>query len=254
MLDVNIEKILPVTGVRDSLNKIIDEVESTDELYVVTKNGKPAAIIVGVHHLEKLTGISHKDLIPDEDSEAQNTAETGVGGNGSATSQSDISDTSANDDTNNTTAATPPSDTIATENTPAAETPVANTEPDATVDTFKTPNLNEPAPTATPPAATTAVDNAVPATNQQTNIPDTNLNSADDIFGPIDEPDLNTQETATTTPPATSAAETAQTPEAQAQPPVGDNAMNTSATVQPTDTTNIPVETPDIATSNPPQN
>ncbi|HLC43592.1 MAG TPA: type II toxin-antitoxin system prevent-host-death family antitoxin [Patescibacteria group bacterium] len=67
MLDVNIEKILPVTEVRDSLNKIIDEVESTDELYVVTKNGKPSAIIVGVHHLEKLTGIDHKELIPATD-------------------------------------------------------------------------------------------------------------------------------------------------------------------------------------------
>ena len=67
MLDVNIEKILPVTEVRDSLNKIVDEVESTDELYVVTKNGKPSAIIVGVHHLEKLTGIDHKELIPATD-------------------------------------------------------------------------------------------------------------------------------------------------------------------------------------------
>lgn len=68
MLDVNIEKILPITAVRDALNKIIDEVEGSDQLYVVTKNGKPAAILVGVHHLEKLTGISHKEIMPDEPS------------------------------------------------------------------------------------------------------------------------------------------------------------------------------------------
>lgn len=69
MLDVNIEKILPITAVRDALNKIIDEVEDSNELYVITKNGKPAAIIVGVHHLEKLTGISHQTIMPDETSE-----------------------------------------------------------------------------------------------------------------------------------------------------------------------------------------
>lgn len=73
MLDVNIEKILPVTAVRDALNKIIDEVEESDELYVVTKNGKPSAIIVGVHHLEKLTGISHKEIMPEEPEEEKET-------------------------------------------------------------------------------------------------------------------------------------------------------------------------------------
>jgi prevent-host-death family protein len=40
-------------------NKIVDEVEGTDELYVLTKNGKPAAVVVGVNHLEKLTGESN---------------------------------------------------------------------------------------------------------------------------------------------------------------------------------------------------
>lgn len=56
MLEVNIEKIIPVTEARDMFNKIVDEVEGTDELYVLTKNGKPAAVVVGVNHLEKLTG------------------------------------------------------------------------------------------------------------------------------------------------------------------------------------------------------
>ncbi|MEI8143311.1 MAG: type II toxin-antitoxin system prevent-host-death family antitoxin [Candidatus Berkelbacteria bacterium] len=56
MLQVKIEKIVPVTDARDNFNKIIDEVDATDELYVITKNGKPSAIVVGVHHLDKLTG------------------------------------------------------------------------------------------------------------------------------------------------------------------------------------------------------
>ncbi len=59
MLQVNIEKIIPVTEARDMFNKIVDEVEGTDELYVLTKNGKPAAVVVGVNHLEKLTGESN---------------------------------------------------------------------------------------------------------------------------------------------------------------------------------------------------
>jgi len=68
MLEVKIENIIPVTEARDSFNKIVDEVEGSDQLYVLTKNGKPAAVIVGVHHLEKLTGTSHEELI-DEDQE-----------------------------------------------------------------------------------------------------------------------------------------------------------------------------------------
>ena len=63
MLEVNIEKIVPVTEARDMFNKIVDEVEGTDDLYVLTKNGKPAAVVVGVNHLEKLTGQPHGDVV-----------------------------------------------------------------------------------------------------------------------------------------------------------------------------------------------
>ncbi|MFA5926686.1 MAG: type II toxin-antitoxin system Phd/YefM family antitoxin [Patescibacteria group bacterium] len=62
MLEVDIEKILPVTEVRDSLNKIVDEVSANDILYVLTVNGKPSAVVVGVHHLEKLTGIANDSI------------------------------------------------------------------------------------------------------------------------------------------------------------------------------------------------
>ncbi|MCL5410763.1 MAG: type II toxin-antitoxin system prevent-host-death family antitoxin [Patescibacteria group bacterium] len=72
MLEVKIEKILPVTEARDSFNKLIDEVEGTDELYVLTKNGKPAAVLVGVHHLEKLTGTSEEELMDQTNIAASN--------------------------------------------------------------------------------------------------------------------------------------------------------------------------------------
>lgn len=62
MLEVDIDKILPVTEARDSFNKIVDEVEGTDHVYVLTKNGKPAAVVVGVNHLEKLTGKTTNEL------------------------------------------------------------------------------------------------------------------------------------------------------------------------------------------------
>ena len=62
MLEVDIDKILPVTEARDNFNKIIDEVEGTDHMYVLTKNGKPSAVVVGVNHLEKLTGKTADEL------------------------------------------------------------------------------------------------------------------------------------------------------------------------------------------------
>lgn len=56
MLKVDVDKIVPVTDARDNFNKIIEEVDSSDEMYVLTKNGTPVAVVVGVNHLEKLTG------------------------------------------------------------------------------------------------------------------------------------------------------------------------------------------------------
>ncbi|HOZ03643.1 MAG TPA: type II toxin-antitoxin system prevent-host-death family antitoxin [Candidatus Woesebacteria bacterium] len=82
MLEVNVDNILPITAARDSFNKIIDEVEGGDELYLVTKNGSPAAIIVGVHHLEKLTGTSHKTLTPDPGNNTAKSASAGSSGSG----------------------------------------------------------------------------------------------------------------------------------------------------------------------------
>jgi len=62
MLEVDIDKILPLTEARDNFNKIIDDVGGTEHMYVLTKNGKPSAVVVGVNHLEKLTGKSADEL------------------------------------------------------------------------------------------------------------------------------------------------------------------------------------------------
>jgi len=61
-MQVDIEKIIPVTEARDKFNKVVDEVEGSDHIYVFTKNGKPASVMVGVNHLEKLTGETHGDI------------------------------------------------------------------------------------------------------------------------------------------------------------------------------------------------
>ena len=173
MLDVNIEKILPVTEVRDSLNKIIDDVESTDELYVITKNGKPAAIVVGVHHLEKLTGISHTELMPDENPSSQAPAD-----------QAAASFSTATDDSAQQNSSTPPAAATTDDNTPAiapSVIPAAATEPVQPLEipviptTPPAPGFLAPQPAETP--APTPMNAAAPIAPAAT---------ADDIFGTAD--------------------------------------------------------------------
>ncbi len=137
MLDVDVEKILPITEVRDSLNKIIDAVTDSEDLYVITKNGKPAAIIVGVHHLEKLTGIDHKMIIPEDvEDDVKNDdpivnkdsnpldVSTSSSSVTTDTSNTTISDTSTND----TTLLTPHADIeTSTNNATMPETPIVTT-------------------------------------------------------------------------------------------------------------------------------
>lgn len=55
MLEVEINKILPLTEARDNFSKIVGEVEK-GELYVLTKNGKPAVAIINVAKLEEMIG------------------------------------------------------------------------------------------------------------------------------------------------------------------------------------------------------
>jgi prevent-host-death family protein len=75
MLEVDIDKILPINEVKDNFDDIITEVSATDGMYVVTKNGSPAAVIVGMHHQSKLTGQPDSELMPDEEAPEEVTTE-----------------------------------------------------------------------------------------------------------------------------------------------------------------------------------
>lgn len=56
MLNVPIDKIIPLTEARDTLSKIIADVEQGAPLYVLTKNGKPSVAIMSVDVLQKQVG------------------------------------------------------------------------------------------------------------------------------------------------------------------------------------------------------
>lgn len=75
MLEVKVENIIPVTEARDSFNQLVDKIEGSDEMYVLTKNGKPSAILVGVKHLEKLTGTSHEELMKEVEEPIEDQSE-----------------------------------------------------------------------------------------------------------------------------------------------------------------------------------
>lgn len=111
MLNVDIEKILPVTEARDSLNKIVEEVSSSDEMYVLTVNGKPNAVVVGVQHLEKLTGNSRDDLMAKAGIAAATGSQTDDATNAK------IGNTSADDTANNLN--TKPVESLPTDSTPS---------------------------------------------------------------------------------------------------------------------------------------
>ena len=190
MLDVNIEKILPVTEVRDSLNKIIDDVENTDELYVVTKNGKPTAIVVGVHHLEKLTGIDHKEMMPDsaDDKVKDKPAEMPIDVLSAAADTASAETTS---DWSKPLAADTSKDDSAMDISPVA--PVAPVGVDSTENSSSTPAADttngaqaSPIAAAIAPAPASADAGLTPpAANNLTGTGDSN--DIDDIFGPVDE-------------------------------------------------------------------
>lgn len=183
MLSVDIEKIIPVTGARDMFNKIVDDVEGSDELYVLTKNGKPTAVVVGVNHLEKLTGETSGEIMskvseateePKDDEEAPKPLEN--------TPAADISkeETPAATSSTDAFSATPttPAPTSSFNAAPAMpeENPAANVDPMAPVtdadgktdipedNTANTAAVDPFAAPATPPANTPNSQNPNPGT------------------------------------------------------------------------------------------
>lgn len=104
MLEVQIENIIPVTEARDKFNQLVDQVESGDDMFVMTKNGKPAAILVGVHHMEKLTGVSHEELTKETTESPSeppvDNSTTAIAGAVSATEESPFTNNSGGDISN----------------------------------------------------------------------------------------------------------------------------------------------------------
>lgn len=56
MLQVPIDKIVPLTAARDTLSKIIADVEAGTPMYIFTKNGKPSVAVVSIDYLQKQVG------------------------------------------------------------------------------------------------------------------------------------------------------------------------------------------------------
>ena len=55
-LQIPIDKILTVTEARANISKLVDDVEHGD-LYVLTRKGRPAAVISSVEYIMKLTQV-----------------------------------------------------------------------------------------------------------------------------------------------------------------------------------------------------
>jgi len=54
VLEVPIDKIVPVTNARARIASLVSDVQKTNSLYVLTRGGKPAAVLASVDYLNKL--------------------------------------------------------------------------------------------------------------------------------------------------------------------------------------------------------
>jgi prevent-host-death family protein len=237
MLEVKIEKILPVTEARDSFNKLVDEVEGTDELYVLTKNGKPAAVLVGVHHLEKLTGTSEEELMAQANVAEQKDEPTAMN-----TAETPMADTSTTSPAINI----GPSTTDAPV-TPATDEPVLGEAPTTEATPATTEPMSSPAAANQQSGATASpFENAAPATAAETT-------------GPVEDPldFLNDSDTdpIPTTPGTPATANPAPTPLGtaptmpEATPAFGQTPVANEPTPAPTTpTTTTPTTDPTIPT------
>ncbi|MCX6808616.1 MAG: type II toxin-antitoxin system Phd/YefM family antitoxin [Candidatus Berkelbacteria bacterium] len=221
MLEVDIEKIIPVNEARDNLESLAAQVAASDDLFVLTQNGKPEAILVGVHHLETLTGMPGADLIPPEAND--------IGPN--------VFDSMGED--TNTQAAAPTTQSDGTFLPPATSD---NTQPIPAAPIPAIPPT--PVPAAEAPATTTAT-----GVNPTTDVPlsqsfpaEKSINDdlkSDDIFAP-----LPPENTATTAMPNLAAEIELPATPAQAAPVVSSAPNPTPAPTIPTSPTPAPTPTP----------
>lgn len=56
MIHADLDKILPEDDALEKITSIIEEVEEKQELFIITKSGRPAAAIINIDYLEELTG------------------------------------------------------------------------------------------------------------------------------------------------------------------------------------------------------
>ena len=59
MIHVDLDKILTAKALQEHLGTILFDVEEKEELYVITKKGRPRAALINIDYLQELTG---KDL------------------------------------------------------------------------------------------------------------------------------------------------------------------------------------------------
>ncbi len=188
------QSIVPVSEVQGKIQEIIDDVTDSDNMYVVTKDGKPSAIVVGIHHMEK--------LVPGENNLASLGAAQGAAEVTAATPAptTDNAQTATNQNTQNTNSFS--YDNVTNSNPIEAQTTVA-------VDSI--PNGNQPivdSSTANPlPADQNAMDTTAPdpaSTNVEidnTAAPDMSesLNDGGAFAMPAETVDANTAFPGTTT-------------------------------------------------------
>lgn len=54
MFEVPIDKIMPVTVARAKISSLVHDVHKTKSLYVLTRGGKPAAILASIDYIKKI--------------------------------------------------------------------------------------------------------------------------------------------------------------------------------------------------------
>jgi len=76
MIHVDLDKILTAKALQEHLGTILFDVEDKEELYVITKKGRPRAALINIDYLQELTG---KDLAEGRAYEHYDTAPTQAG-------------------------------------------------------------------------------------------------------------------------------------------------------------------------------
>lgn len=66
MIHADLDKILPEEDALEQITTIFNEVEKLRELYIITKNGRPAVAVINIDYLEELTGQEVKQSTADD--------------------------------------------------------------------------------------------------------------------------------------------------------------------------------------------